>query len=93
MHDLISKATSIIFVIENAEVPHLSESLKTAISHVHIAVDKYLSSQINYIRDVKNAGNIDSPTQINIMNRLDNTINEFEEAYDDLNEFSYTKAR
>lgn len=33
-----------------------------------MAVYKSLSLQIDYIRDVKNAGNVDSPTQINILN-------------------------
>ena len=86
--DLKYKVTSIISLLEKMNGQYLSESLKTAISNCHIAVEKFLYYQKAYTRSVKNAGNIDSQTQINIVNRLENAKNEFEEAYDYLNKLT-----
>lgn len=86
--DLKDNVTFIISLLEKMNGQYLSESLKIAISNCHIAVEKYLYYQKAYIRDEKNAGNVDSQTQINIVNQLHNAINEFEEAYDYLNKLT-----
>lgn len=82
VHLLVSEISSL-----NGQ--YVSESLSKAISNANLGATKYLSARRRYIVYVKNGVDTDSQIQNKIMNLLDNAIKEFEEAYDDLNKFTY----
>lgn len=86
--DLMEDARLLVSEISSVNEQYLSKSLKKAISNANIGTTKYLSARRNYIVYVKNRVDTDGQIQNRIMNRLDNAIEEFEEAYDDVNKFS-----
>lgn len=88
---LMKDSQLLVSEILSVDGQYLSKSLEKAISNVNAGVTKYLSARRNYIVCVKNGVVTNSQIQNNIMNRLDNAIKEFEEAYDELNKFTYTK--
>ena len=86
--DLMKDAGLLVSEISSVNEQYLSKSLKKAISNANIGTTNYLSARRNYIVFVKNGVVTNSQIQNNIINRLNNAIKEFNDAYDELNKLS-----
>ncbi|MBJ7639911.1 hypothetical protein [Weissella confusa] len=86
--DLMEDAGLLVSEISSVNEQYLSKSLKKAISNVNIGSTKYLSARRCYIVFVKNGVVTNSQIENKLINQLNNAINEFDEAYDELNKFS-----
>lgn len=86
--DLMEDAGLLVSEISSVNEQYLSKSLKKAISNANIGTTNYLSARRNYIVSVKNGVVTNSQIQNKIINRLNNAIKEFNDAYDELNKLS-----